>query len=55
MVLLESSHISGKWMHYLVEKYDFPGLEFPGLSGHELLMYNLDFVMRFWKRKGYHS
>ncbi len=55
MMLLESSHISGKWMHYLVEKYDFPGLEFPGLSGRELLMYNLDFVLRFWKRKGYHS
>ena len=55
MVLLESSHISGKWMHYLVEKYDFPCLEFPGLSGRELLMYNLDFVLRFWKGKGYHS
>ncbi len=38
MMMRESSHISGKWMHYLVAKYDFPGLEFPGLSGRELLM-----------------
>ncbi len=55
MMMLESPHISGKWMHYMVAHYDFPGLEFPGLSGRELLMDNLDFMLRFWKRKGYHS
>jgi len=55
MRMLESPYISGNWMHYLVAHYDFPGLEFPGLSGRELLMNNLDFMLRLWKRKGYHS
>jgi hypothetical protein len=53
MMMLESPHISGKWMHYLVSSYDLPGLEFPGLSGRELLLDNLDFVLRFWKREKY--
>ncbi len=55
MMMLETPHISGNWMKYLVSTYDLPGLEFPGLSGHELLMDNLDFMLRFWKRKGYYS
>ena len=55
MMMLESPHINGKWMHYLVSNYDLPGLEFPGLSGRELLLDNLDFMQRFWKRKGYYS
>ena len=55
MMMLESPHISGKWMNYLVTYYDIPGLEFPGLSGRELLLDNLDFMLRFWKRKGYYS
>ncbi|MFH0758999.1 MAG: hypothetical protein V2B15_17045 [Bacteroidota bacterium] len=55
MRMLESPYISGNWMHYMLARYDLPGLEFPGLSGRELLMDNLDFMLRFWKRKGYHS
>jgi hypothetical protein len=54
MRLLYSHFISGDWMHYLAENYDFPGLDFPGLGGKELLMENLDFMLRFWKRKGYY-
>jgi hypothetical protein len=53
MMMLESPHISGKWMHYLVSTYDLPDLKFPGLSGRELLLDNLDFVLRFWKRDNY--
>ena len=55
MILLESPHINGKWMQYLVSNYDLPGLEFPGLSGRELLLDNFDFMLRFWKRKRYYS
>ena len=55
MMMLESPHINGKWMHYLVSNYDLPGLEFPGLSGRELLLDNFDFMLRFWKRKRYYS
>jgi hypothetical protein len=55
MILLESPHINGKLMHYLVSNYDLPGLEFPGLSGRELLLDNFDFMLRFWKRKKYYS
>jgi hypothetical protein len=55
MMMLGSYHISGKWMKYLVSNYYLPGLEFPGLGGRELLLNNLDFMLRFWKRKGYYS
>ena len=54
MRLLYSSHISGDWMHYMVNNYDIPELDFPGEGGRELLMENLDFMLRFWKRKGYY-
>ncbi len=53
IMLLESDYISGKWMHYLLANYDLPGIEFPGPSGRELLMDNLDFMLRFWKREDY--
>ena len=52
--LAYSYHISGDWMHYMVNNYDIPGLDFPGEGGRELLMENLDFMLRFWKRKGYY-
>ena len=55
MMLLESVYISEKWAHYLVANYDLPGLEFPGMGGRVLLMDNLDFMLRFWKEKGYYS
>lgn len=51
--MLESQLISGNWMKYLVSNYDLPGLGFPGLSGQVLLMDNIDFMLRFWKREGY--
>jgi len=54
MRLLYSSYISGDWMHYMVKNYDIPELDFPGEGGRELLMENLDFMLRFWKRKGYY-
>jgi hypothetical protein len=54
MRLLYSSHISGDWIHYMVNNYDIPGLDFPGEGGRELLIDNLDFMLRFWKRKGYY-
>ena len=53
LMMLESKHISGNWMKHLVSNYDLPGLEFPELSGRDLLMDNLDFMLRFWKREGY--
>ena len=55
LMMLESQHISGNWMKYLISNYDLPGLEFPGLSGRDLLMDNLDFMLRFWKREGYYG
>jgi hypothetical protein len=54
MRLFYSSYISGDWMHYMVNNYNIPGLDFPGEGGRELLMDNLDFMLRFWKRKGYY-
>jgi hypothetical protein len=55
LIMLESQHISGNWMKYLASNYDLPGLEFPGLGGRELLVDNLDFMLRFWKREGYYG
>jgi hypothetical protein len=54
MRLLFSSHISGNWMHYMVKNYEISRLDFPGKGGKEILMENLDFMLRFWKRKGYY-
>ena len=53
LMMLESKHISGNWIKYLVSNYNLPGLEIPGLSERDLLMDNLDFMLRFWKREGY--
>lgn len=55
LMMLESKHISGNWMKYMATNYDLPGLEFPGLGGRELMMDNLDFILRFWKREGYYG
>ncbi len=52
--LLYSLYISGWWMHYLAEHYEFPGLNFPGEEGEELMKENFDFMLRFWKRRHYH-
>lgn len=52
--LLCSSYINGRWMHYLAEHYVFPGLNFPGEEGEELMKENFDFMLRFWKRRYYH-
>ncbi len=54
MRLLCSSYISGDWMHYMVDNYNIPGLDFQGEGGRELLLDNLDFMLCFWKRKGYY-
>jgi hypothetical protein len=41
-------------MHYMVKNYEISRLDFPGKGGKEILMENLDFMLRFWKRKGYY-
>ena len=53
MKLVVSGDISGEWMHYIFETYDLSGISFPGEEGEALLMENLDFMLRFWKREGY--
>lgn len=55
MSLLYSPHISKECLEYILEHEEVPGLGFPGEGGHELLMGNLDFMIRFWKNKHYHS
>jgi len=55
MMMMESQYISGNWMKYLVSSYDLPGLDFPGPDGQDLLLDNLDFMLRFWKRKDYYG
>ncbi len=54
MSLLYSDSISGRWAHHMVEEYDLPGLAFPGEKGREILLENLDFMLRFWKEKYYY-
>jgi len=54
MNLLYSDRISGRWVHHMVEEYDLPGLAFPGEKGREMLLENLDFMLRFWKEKCYY-
>ncbi len=52
--LLNANGISGRWARYLVEEYDLPGLAFPGEKGSEILLENLDFMLRFWKERYYY-
>ena len=54
MDLLYSLRISGRWVHYILDEYDIPGLAFPGEGGGEMLMENLDFMLRFWKESYYY-
>jgi len=55
MRLLYSQYISKECLEYILEHEEVPGLGFPGEGGQELLTENLDFMIRFWKKKHYHS
>jgi len=52
--LLYSQYISGRWMHYLAEHYELPGLSLPGEGGEETMEKNFDFILRFRKREHYY-
>jgi len=51
--LLHSPYVTGEWMHYLMENYNLPVPEFPGIRETNFVVDNLDFLLRFWKRKAY--
>ncbi len=55
MRLLYSQYISKECLEYILEHEVVPGLGFPGEGGQKLLTENLDFMIRFWKKKHYHS
>ncbi len=49
--LLHSPFVTGEWMHYLVENYPLQLPEYPGLRKTSFVADNLDFLLRFWKRR----
>jgi hypothetical protein len=51
--LLHSPYITGEWMHHLLENYHLPVPEFPGIRETHFVVDNLDFLLRFWKRRAY--
>lgn len=51
--ILHSPHLNGEWVHHLLANYFIPTPEFPGLRENNLFSENMDFMLRFWKRKAY--
>jgi len=51
--LLHSPYVTGEWMHYLLKNYHLPVREFPGIRETNFVVENMDFLLRFWKRKAY--
>ena len=51
--LLHSPYVTGEWMHYLMENYHLPVPEFPGIRETNFVVDNMDFLLRFWKRRAY--
>ncbi len=52
--LLISNQYSSDFIKYLVENYDLD-FKFPGESDNKVLLNNLDFMLRFWKKDHYYS
>ncbi len=54
--LVFSDEYSPEFVKFLVEEYKLPGIKFPGEEENQnILLDNLDFMMRFWKRDKYHT
>lgn len=53
--LFYSEHVGGELAAYLLKNYKLPGAKFPGEEDENTLMDNMDFMLRFWKPKNYHS
>jgi hypothetical protein len=51
--LLHSPYVTGEWMHHLLKNYHLPVREFPGIRETNFVVENMDFLLRFWKRKAY--
>ena len=51
--LLHSPYVTGEWMHHLMENYHLPVPEFPGIRETNFVVDNMDFLLRFWKRRAY--
>ena len=52
--LIEADSISKEFVQYIIKEYKLTDVKFPGNSG-SILMDNLDFMMRFNKRKSYYT
>ena len=55
MDLLTGKSYSKEFIEYLVDNYEIEGFQFPGKTSGDMLKQNLDFMLRFWKRRNYHS
>lgn len=53
--LLYSKQCSSDLVKYLIENYHLPGIKFPGERDENILVDNLDFMLRFWKNNSYYS
>ncbi len=55
MDLLTGKSYSKEFIEYLVDNYEIEGFQFPGKTSGDMLLQNLDFMLRFWKRKNYYA
>ena len=53
LMLLYSKECSSNLVKYLIENYNLPGIKFPGERDENILVDNLDFMLRFWKNNSY--
>lgn len=53
--ILVSKEYSSNFVKYIITKYTINDIKFPGESDEKILLNNLDFMLRFWKKDHYHS
>jgi len=55
MALLTGKIYSKEFIEYLVDNYEIEGFQFPNGTSGDMLLQNLDFMLRFWKRENYYA
>ena len=55
MDLLIGKSYSKEFIEYLVDNYEMEGFQFPHEATGDMLIQNLDFMLRFWKRENYYA
>ncbi|MBI4648625.1 MAG: DUF3843 family protein [Bacteroidia bacterium] len=53
--ILVSKDFSKEFFMYLVNNYEIKGIQFQGETDNKIMLNNLDFMLRYWKRGNYFS